>query len=190
MINNPKYNELRSRVLKGSVILDFLQFVETRRAAETNLLVEAKWLLEDIDESSIEGQNQKEFILQMQARDSAYYKIICFMRDLFNINENISETERKKFQRKSFKGYKIVQTIVFLNFNFKDCEANIKMFDDMPSVTGYNEIKTFFDEQSECYTTINKYINEKFIKIYQPKEYSLMKEYGLEICEGLRELEL
>ncbi|EJV42886.1 hypothetical protein IEK_05581 [Bacillus toyonensis] len=190
MFNDPKYNELRTRVLKGSAILDFLLFIETRRAAETNLLVEAKWLLEEIDETSIEGQERKEFILRMQARDCAYNKIICFMRETFGISENTSESEQKKYQRKSFKGYKIVQTIDFLKFNFLDCKTNIEIFEGMPSVNGYKEIIVFFDEQLDCYLTISKYINDRFYKIYHAKEYSLIKEYASEIYEGISDLEL
>ncbi|HHB1888820.1 hypothetical protein J0818_29270 [Bacillus cereus] len=190
MFNDPKYNELRTRVLKGSAILDFLLFIETRRAAETNLLVEAKWLLEEIDETTKEGQIRKEYILRTQALDCAYNKTICFMREIFGISENASESEKKKYQRKSFKGYKIVQIIDFLEFNFLDCKTNIEMFEGMPSVNGYKEIITFFDEQLECYLTIQKYLKDRFYKIYHAKEYSLIKEYASEIYEGISDLEL
>jgi hypothetical protein len=112
------------------------------------------------------------------------------MREIFGISENASESEKKKYQRKSFKGYKIVQIIDFLEFNFLDCKTNIEMFEGMPSVNGYKEIITFFDEQLECYLTIQKYLKDRFYKIYHAKEYSLIKEYASEIYEGISDLEL
>ncbi|PEK30527.1 hypothetical protein [Bacillus toyonensis] len=165
MINKPIYDELRTRVLKGSVILKFLD--------EIRFLVEEDraWMGWSNDFIDMDPQFLKKREFETNASYSAYSKAFRFMNELFGIDR----MKEKEFRRKTFKGYKIIQAMEFFEFCWKECDINIKMFKDM-SENDYASFINFFEIQVDCYLTINHHLCGRFLKNYQPEEYSVIKK--------------
>lgn len=149
---------LRTRVLRGAIILDCIEDLKIIRELGTAL----KRNYQDFNGSSKE--DLKDMVLDMHATDSAYSKIISFMETLFDVNE-ISE---EQFRKKTFKGYKVVQTIKFLDFSIEECKTNIEMFEGTLKEL-YSDFIGYLDEQADCYVNISYLLHKAFVKGFESK---------------------
>jgi len=160
------HSELRTRVLRGGIILDLIEELKLEQFAQTNIVSIMRTDFEKVPKNELE--NSIQFI---QATYIAYDKIIRFMENLFNINDFSTET----FRKKTFKGYKVVQTIDFLKFSMQECEVNIAFYEKTSNYDPSNFIN-FFDIQADIYAQISYKLNKGFVESFEQK-YPFLEDW-------------
>lgn len=161
-----KYDNLRFRILRGASILQILN--------DFKLVVEPGSNLLKIGDDFRDGSNNEKvdrFLLELQAAKNASRKIVHFFEEYFNMNSMSEE----QFRKKHFKGYRILQTIHYLDFIIKECELNIGVFKD-----------TFTDVQSDLVAyyraqiIVYKEFRGKLDKIFVQKDYNVDRDARIE----------
>jgi len=170
-VNNIKSNldNLRSHVFRGAIILDFINHMQIICDSRTNILNLTEDFV-DVPEDEI-----KLLVMNNQATKHAFLKIITFMEESFGTED----IPKEQFRKKLFKGYKLVQTIKFIDFNIKDCESSISMF-EQTSPYNASDFITYFDVQADCYSEIAYQFHKTFfknIKYEYPTLHLWLKRY-------------
>ncbi|HDR8026467.1 TPA: hypothetical protein QCY54_005549 [Bacillus cereus] len=166
---------LRTRVLRGAIILDCIEDLKLFREMETALKRNHQ------DFSAASKEDLKGSILYMHAIDSAYSKIISFMEKLFDVNK----ISKEQFRKKTFKGYKIVQTIKFLEFSIEECKVNIEMFVNTLKEF-YSDFIGYLDVQADCYVSISYLLHKAFVKGFESK-FPFLETWVDRMCKEMKE---